>query len=213
MSNEALISDLCANLAPVQRRSSMREVALLMVLGAAELALFWGLGFMRHDMGHMIGSPYMVWRLGSLALLFAITCTTAIRSLSPAASSHRGVVIALSLAIIAMIVGAFVDPGMAGRHTLMERLSPLHGVICSLFIVIFSIPMMGIMSVLMRRGAPTHPEKSALAIGLAAGTWGAFVFAFCCPANDALYVAVWYLVGCATVAALARWFLPRSFRL
>jgi hypothetical protein len=212
MSNDALISDLSANLAPVRRRSVTREVALLVVLGAAELALFVGLGFMRSDMGSLIGSPYMLWKLGSLALLVAVTGATAIRSLSPTASPRRGVAIGLRLALIVMIAGALMDSGVAGQ-TLLQRLSPVHGAICSLCIAIFSLPMVGLMSFLMRRGAPSDPDKSAWAIGLAAGTWGAFVFAFCCPANDPLYVTVWYFAGCATVAALVRWLLPKGFHL
>jgi hypothetical protein len=65
----------------------------------------------------------------------------------------------------------------------------------------------------MRRAAPTHPADSALASGIAASTCGAFIFAFCCPMNDPLYITVWYAVACAVVTAVARWLLPRRFLL
>jgi hypothetical protein len=42
MSNESLIVDLSSNLAPVQRRSMVREGGLVLALGAVELALFLG---------------------------------------------------------------------------------------------------------------------------------------------------------------------------
>jgi hypothetical protein len=72
---------------------------------------------------------------------------------------------------------------------------------------------MAMLALLMRRAAPAHPNASALASGLAASTCGALIFAFCCPMNDPLYIVVWYSAGCAAVTAMARWLLPRRFRL
>ena len=40
MSNDALIRELSADLVPVRRRLVLREAALLLALGAAELGLF-----------------------------------------------------------------------------------------------------------------------------------------------------------------------------
>ncbi|WP_157216176.1 NrsF family protein [Flavisphingomonas formosensis] len=212
MSNDALILDLSARLDPVRRRSARREAALLLALGAIELALFLGLGLMRPDMGRMIGSPYMLWKLGGLAGFVLLSGATALRSFSPPASPRRGLGLAIGFAGAAMVAGLPLGSSFA-NDTLWERLSPVHGLLCSLCIVILSLPMMGMMAVLLRRGAPAHPGGSALAAGLAAGGWGALVFAFCCPANDPLYVVTWYFAGCAAVAALARWILPRGFRL
>ncbi|WP_404712246.1 NrsF family protein [Sphingomonas sp. MMS24-J13] len=212
-STDALILDLSANLAPVRRRHALREGALLLALGTTELVLFLAIGLMRPDMGRMIASPYMLWKLGSLAILAGIGCMVAIRSFSPIARPRRGLVIALSLAGAAAIGGAFVAPPGEIGPTLLDRLAPIHGILCAACIIVLSLPMMAMLAVLMRNAAPTHPRDSALASGFAAGTCGAFVFAFCCPINDPLYIVVWYSVGCATVAAAARWLLPRHFRL
>jgi len=51
-----------------------------------------------------------------------------------------------------------------------------------------------------------------LTAGLAAAGWGAFVFAFACPVDDPLYVAVWYSLGCGAVTLLARLVLPHLTR-
>ena len=213
MSHDALIADLSTDLAPVHRRSVAREAALLAAIGAGELALFLGMGLMRPDMAQAIGTPWLSWKLASLALLAAIGCTTAIRSLNPAISPRRGLRVMLAATGAVLIAGALVDPGSAGQAPLAERVAPLHGMACAVAIIVLSLPMAAAMAVLMRRAAPTNPQASALAIGLAAGSWGAFVFAFCCPANDPLYVALWYLAGCAVVAVIARRLLPRGFRL
>jgi hypothetical protein len=213
MSHDALISELSSGLEPVRRRSALVEASLVLTVGASELAVFLAVGLMRPDMGQAIGTPYMWWKLASLALLVAISWTTALRSLSPVMYPHRGLMLAVLATMLAMLVGFLIDPGVAGDASLARRIEPLHGLGCAVAIVILSLPPAAILAILMRRAAPSHPEGSALAIGLAAGSWGAFVFSFCCPSNDPVYVAVWYGAGCAIVAAAARWLIPRGFRL
>jgi hypothetical protein len=213
MSSDSLIQDLSANLVPVRRRRMLRETGLVLALGAIELALFPGLGMMRPDMGHMAASPYLMWRLGSLAVLAGIACTVAIRSFSPTARPRQGLMLACALAVIAMIGGMFVAPTGVTGHTVLERLDPARGVICAGSIFVLSLPVVVMLGVLMRNAAPTQPKLSAIASGIAAGTVGALVFAFCCPFNDPLYIVVWYSIGCAAVAGAARWCLPRRFRL
>jgi hypothetical protein len=213
MLSDALILDLSANLAPVRRRRPAREIALLLALGGAELALLLGLGAMRPDMARMIATPYMLWKLCGLALLAGVACMGAIRSFAPTVRPRAGLLATLGLAAALMIMGTFVTPGHYGGQPWLERLLPLQGMLCSLSIVVLSLPLMAMLAVLMRRGAPTHPQGSALASGLAASTLGAFIFAFCCRVNDPLYIAVWYSVACAAVTIIARWLLPRRFRL
>ena len=213
MSSDSLILDLSADLTPVRRRRMLREGGLVLAFGAIELALVLGLGLVRPDMGHMAASPHLTWRLGSLAVLAGIACTVAIRSFSPTAQPRRGLMLAFALAVMAIIGGTFVAPTGVSGHTLLERLDPVRGVVCATSIFVLSLPVVAMLSVLMQRAAPTQPRLSAIASGIAAGSVGALVFAFCCPYNDPLYVVVWYAIGCGGVASLARWRLPRRFRL
>ena len=213
MSNDSLIMDLSAQLAPVRRRRMLREAGLVLALGATELALFVGLGMMRPDMSHMAHSPYLLWRVGSLAVLAAIACTVAIRSYTPTTLPRKGLLFACALAVIAIMGGMLVEPAGVSGHTLIERIDPARGIVCAASIFVLSLPVVVMLGVMMRSAAPTHPELSAIASGIAAASVGALVFAFCCPFNDPLYVVVWYSVGCAAVAGVARWCLPRRFRL
>ena len=213
MSNESLIADLSSDLTPVPRRSMLREGGLVLALGAAELMLFLGLGVMRPDMSHMAGSPFLMWRVGSLGLLAVIACVLAIRSFSPTAHPRPGLMLASAIAVAAIVGGAFVTPDGASARALLDRINPTSGILCATWIFALSLPIVALLGALMRRAAPTQPRLSALASGIAAGACGAFVFAFCCPFNDPLYVVVWYTIGCAAVTAVARWCLPRRFRL
>ena len=213
MSYDALIAALSSGLAPVQRRNLVREGALLVALCGMELALFLAMGAMRPDMRHAADSPYLMWRVGSLAFLAVTACAVAIRSFSPAARTRPGLILAGGLAAAAIVAGMFVTPSGAAHRALLDRIDPASGIVCATSIVVLSLPVMALLGALMRRAAPTQPRRSALAAGLAAGTCGAFVFAFCCPFDDPLYAVVWYGIGCGAVTAAARWCLPRRFRL
>lgn len=211
-STDSLILDLSADLAPVKRRSVPHEAVLLVAVGAAELVLLLGAGAMRQDMERVILSPFMIWKIGSLMLLAGVTCAIAMRSFSPPASSRRSLLLAFGLAALAIVAGIFVTAADGGRP-LLDRLSPVHGVLCATSIVVLATPLVVALAALMRRAAPVRPKQSALACGLAAATSGALVFTVCCPMNDPLYIAVWYSVAVTIVAGMARWLLPRRFRL
>ena len=213
MSNDDLIADLSIDLAPVRRRSVWRDASWLAALGAAELAMIAGTGLMRSDMGQLIGSPYMQWKLISLGIVAGIALATALASSSPTTSPRCGLAAALLLAAAAMIVGLFIRPAPTSPLAHDTHLPHSFGPFCALAIVMLSLPILSLLAVQMRRGAPVLPEESALAAGLAAGSWGALVFSLCCPSNDPVYVILWYGAGCALVGAAARWLLPRRFRL
>lgn len=212
-STDALIRTLSADLTPVKRRSVSREAGVLAAIGVAEAGLLLSAGAMRPDMAQMISTPFMVWKIGSLALLAGVTCIVALRSLAPPFNVRRGLRVALALTMLAIVAGTIVTSGMNSGLSLLARLSPAHGLLCATAITVLSLPIMATLAVLMRRAAPVRPQESALACGIAAAASGALIFTICCPTNDPLYVVVWYALGVAAVASIARWLLPRRFRL
>jgi hypothetical protein len=212
-STDALIRDLSADLSPVKRRSVSREVAALLALGAAEFALLLLTAGLRPDMGRVILSPFMAWKIGGLAMLAVVSCAVAVRSFAPPGSSRREFRIVLGAAGLAMIAGVGATPAADAARPLLDRLAPVHGMACAASIVVLSLPFMALLAVLMRRAAPVSPRRSALASGLAAATMGALIFAARCPMNDPLYIIVWYSLGIAAVSAVARWLLPSRYRL
>lgn len=213
MSNSTLIDRLSTDLPPVRQRKPARELSLIVGIGTVEVLLVASAGLIRPDMASSIGSSYMIWKLGTLALLTGAGCMLAIRSFVPTMSPRKGIGILACLALLAIVVGIATVSPPTGSMTLMERLSPRHGVMCAASIIVLSIPIMATLGWLMRRAAPGYPRQSAMACGLAAGTLGALVFALCCRFNDPVYIAVWYSLGVGTVCAAARWLLPRRFRL
>ncbi len=212
MSHETLVDRLASDLAPVRRRSIRGEAAILAALFALELVLFLTVGLMRHDMPHAMDRMSFWWKLASLGLIAAVGAPTALLSFDPARSPRRGLRLILVAVAICLATGWIVDAVREGAPALLARLDWQNGLSCVWKMVALSMPPLVGLGLLMRRGATTDPAASALAVGVTAAAWGAFVFVFACPKDDPFYIAVWYAVGCGVVTLCARVLLPKLTR-
>ncbi len=212
MANDPLIDRLAHDLKPVRRRSAGRDAALLGLLGVAELALFLGLGAARPDMPMAMQHPSFWWKLGSVGLIALVGAAVAVISFDPVRSPRRGLRWLVATVALCLLAGWAVNASRDGWLALATRVNWREGVQCASKIVALSVPAVLGLGLLMRHGAPTDPGGAALASGIAAATWGAFVFVFACPYDDPFYIAVWYAVGCGSVTAFARLALPRLAR-
>ena len=212
MPSDHLVNRLVDDLKPVRRRSAAGDAALLALAGAAELALFLSLGFMRPDMPTAIGRPSFWWKLGSLGIIALVGGRVAVLSFDPTASPRRGLRWLVALVAVCLAAGWFIDAAHAGLPGLLERLHWQDGLGCVAKMAVLSVPAVAGLGLLMRRGAATDVGGTALASGIAAAAWGAFVFVFACPFDDPIYIAVWYAVGCGLVTGFARLALPSLTR-
>lgn len=212
MPNDRLLDELVADLRPVRPRRTGRDLLLLGVIGAIELGLFLLFGAARHDIMIAMKLPSFWWKIGSFGVLTLTAGITAVRSFDPSVSPRKGLRLLPGLVGAALAIGWVIDAAGAGGAALWARLMWRHGVDCIFAMAILSIPAILALGLLMRRGAPTDRKGSAWAVGVAAAAWGAFVFVFNCPHDDPLYVAVWYLAGCAITALIARLVLPLMTR-
>jgi hypothetical protein len=212
MKLDALIEQLAADLAPVRSRRSWVDISIVALVGVIELALLFTLGFARPDMHRMLTLPTMGWRLASLGLISLVSGFFAIRSFDPTCSAQRFVRWLALLIAICLAYGLVMGGMPAGVANMTHRMDWMDGVHCAAKIVLLSIPPLSALAVLGHRGAPTDMRRTPLLIGLAAATWGAFVFVFVCPFNDFLYIVVWYGVGCGIVTLASRFLLPRFVR-
>jgi hypothetical protein len=209
MPSDPFVDRLVADLKPVRRRSAAGDAALLALAGAAELALFLSLGFMRPDMPVAMEQPSFWWKLGSLGIITLLSAAVAVLSFNPVVSPRRGLRWLAALIAASLAAGWLVDAAQAGLPALLERLRWQDGLGCMAKMVALSVPAVVAFGLLMRRGAATDTAGTALASGIAAAAWGAFVFVFACPFDDPLYIAVWYAAGCGLVTGFARLALPR----
>ena len=212
MLTDPLIDRLTTELKPVRRRTAWNDALALVVLCGVEFGLFVVMGMMRFDMPLAMHLPSFWWKLGSLGLIGIVSGTVAILSLDPVRSPRRGLRWIAALIAACLASGWLLDASRDGFSTLISRLDWVDGLQCLYEMVILSVPAIIGLGLLMRRGAPTDRAGTALAAGLTAAAWGAFVFVFACPFDDPLYVAVWYSLGCSAVTLFARFTLPRLTR-
>ncbi|MBA2933176.1 DUF1109 domain-containing protein [Sphingomonas sp. CGMCC 1.13654] len=208
MTSERLLDELASGLTPVRCRSAGRDGLIVGGLAVSELTLFLMMGLARPDMHHAMGEMSFWWKLATLGLLTVLAVTTAVRSFDPAVSPSRGLRWAAALAVIALLIGWGIDASHHASRPLLARLEWREGVNCLAWMVLLSLPMLAALAVLMRRGAPTHRRGSAMAAGLGAAAWGAFVFFFACGHDDPLYIVFWYGLGCVLVGLAGRTLLP-----
>jgi hypothetical protein len=178
------------------------------MLGIVELGLFLAFGLMRPDMPMAMHLPSFWWKLTSLGLIALVSGAIAILSLDPIRSPRRGLRWVFALIALSLATGWVLDAASDGYAALLTRLDWRDGLQCFGKMVALSVPAVIALGLLMRRGAPTDQGGTALAAGLAAAAWGAFVFVFACPFDDPFYVFVWYSLGCGVVALFARITLP-----
>jgi hypothetical protein len=212
MRTESLVERLSQDLHPVKPRSVVREAFLLFVLSIIEVATFVGMGFMRPDMPNAMEASSFWWKLISMGTLAVLGASVALLSVDPVRSPGRGLrwIFVCVTAIFAS--GWLIDAAQGGLANLVTRLDWTQGLQCVWKMVALSIPPAIAFGILMHRGAPTDRPGTALAAGLSAAGWGAFVFVFACPSDDPLYVAVWYTLGCMIVTMLGRAVLLRLSR-
>ena len=213
---DPLIDSLVADLRAVTPRRLPREAALLAGLVVLETLLFLLLRDTRPDMPQAMTTAAFWWKSASLAIVAITAAAAALVSLDPAVTTGRRLSrLWTALAIIApaaLALGWLIDAGASGGTALLARLDWQNGLDCLLNIALLSLPPVLALGVLMRRGAPTRPGRTALAAGLAAAGFGAFIFAFHCDHDDPLYILVWYAGAVALVAGVARLVLPRLTR-
>jgi hypothetical protein len=205
---EQLIDRLANDVKPVHRRAAWSDALALIVLCAVELGLFLGTGMMRPDMPTAMHLPSFWWKLASLSLIGLVSATVTIMSLDPVRSPRRGLRWIAALIAACFLGGWLVDASYDGFPPMESRLYWIDGLECCYTIVVLSVPAVIGLGLLMWRAAPTDHAGTAVAAGLAAAAWGAFVFVFACRFDDPLYVAVWFSLGCGFVTLFARYVLP-----
>ncbi len=206
MRNEFSIDSLLVDLRPVRCRSAWRDAAVLAGVAACELGAWLLLGFGRPDLAEALRQPALRWKLGSLLLLAVLSAATALRSFAPERSARAGLGWSAAIVGLALLIGGALGAAPGSIDDVLARLDWRNGLMCVGKMTALSFTPAIALGMLARRGAPTDLGRTALACGVAAAGWGAFVFAFACPSDDPLYVVAWYLVGCGATALVA-WFL------
>ncbi|MEI6417637.1 MAG: NrsF family protein [Sphingomonadales bacterium] len=207
---DPFIDTLVAELQPVRPRSRWRDLAGLLALLLAELALVVVVLGLAPGMPLAMHTMAFWWKLAGLLALFGLASAALVLELNPAGRLPRFGANLAGLAVLLLLSGWLIDAGQQGD--LVARLMPAEGLHCVRDTLLAGLPMLVLNGWLGRRGAPTQLARTGLAAGLAAAAAGGLAFVLSCPHHDPLYVVVWYGGAMLVLAGLGRLLLPRLLR-
>jgi hypothetical protein len=211
MDTEQLIRTLAADNS--HRPRPVGYVLMLTLLAAAPVSLlifFAELG-VRPDIMTAMRNPFF-------DLKFAVTLALAISSIAVALHLSRpeaslrgfGWFLLIPAGILAACIGG--EMMMPQRVPMVTRLIGSNSKICMTVIPTLSLPLLVAALIGLRHGAPARPALSGAIAGLLSAGFAATLYASHCTDDSPLFVATWYTLATALVAAVGALIGSRMLR-
>ena len=205
-----LIDRLTADLEPKRTLSPWLGRAMIAAIALLTIVALAGLFGMRADF--TAGRPHSIPLMSELVILSAgCAIAAALTAIArPAVGAVRSGWQWAAAALAVLPIAAFVTA--AGNATQRALMFPPDGPFCLVTGTLASVASIALLTLWLRRGAPTSPELAAWMIGISGGAVGALAVGFVCPSDAITHIGVWH-EGIIVIAALAsRIVLPRFLR-
>jgi hypothetical protein len=201
METDQLIRTLAAD--STQRARPVGFVLALALLSAApvSLAMFFAELGVRPDVMTAMRNPFF-------DLKFAVTLALAISAVAVSLHLSRPEVSLKGWAWLLLIPAGFLALGigsemmMPQRLPMMTRLVGSNSKVCMTAIPLMSLPLLAAALVGLRHGAPARPAVAGAVAGLLSAGLAATLYASHCTDDSPLFVATWYTIATALVAAI-----------
>jgi hypothetical protein len=202
MKTDDLIQSLSSDLKPVGRGAAAGRIALGLGAGAVvsvAVMLLW-IG-PRPDLAQAL-STGMFWIKFGYAALAGLILAAAASRLSRPGARLGGLALAIALPFALMGAMGAMRLAMSAREAWHALLMGDSADVCPWRIFVIGLPLLAGAIWAVRGLAPTRLTLAGLMAGGAAGALGALIYGFHCPETAAPFVAIWYTLGMALVAAL-----------
>jgi hypothetical protein len=202
MKTDDLIQRLSGDLKPTPPGGAGWRIALGLGGGAVVstiLMVAW-LG-LRPDLTHAFQTP-MFWIKFTYAAAAGLSLAVATSRLSRPGARLGGLAVAIALPFALMGLMGAMRLAMAAREAWTVLLMGDSADVCPWRIFVIGLPVLAGAVWAVRGLAPTRLTLAGLMAGGAAGAIAALIYGFHCPETAAPFVAVWYTLGMAAVAAL-----------
>jgi hypothetical protein len=209
-SANSLIEGLVEELEPVRALKPKSGLAIVGGLTlVAGLIVATALG-VRDDLMTGMADAMFFLRSGVLLMLGIATAITAVNMARPGVGKlSRGWIWALITAALFPLTAAIMS---AIAMPPVEALRPTEGLKCLTVSGIAALAIGSGLTLWLRRGAPTSPERAGWLVGLAAGALGAAAYNLHCPFNDIYYIGLWFTIPVLLSAIVGRLLVPRLIR-
>lgn len=200
METDQLIRTLAAD---NTREQPVGFTLMLALLAAAPISLLMfvtELGI-RPDVMTAMRNPFFDLKF-AVTLALAVSATAVGLHLSRPEASLRGFGWWLLLPAGILVAAIGGEMMMPQRAPMMTRLVGNNSRACLIAIPTMSLPLLAAALFGLRHGAPSRPALAGAVAGLIAAGLAATVYASHCMDDSPLFVATWYTIGAALVAAI-----------
>ena len=204
-SANSLIEGLVEELEPVRTLKPKSGLAIvgIITLIAATLGV-------RNDLMIGMADEMFFLRSGMLLMLGIATAMTVVNMARPGVGKlSRGWIWALITAALFPLTAAIMS---AINMPPVEALRPMEGLKCLTVSGIAALAIGGGLTLWLRQGAPTSPERAGWLVGIASGALGAAAYNIHCPFNDIYYVGLWFTIPVIVSAIIGRLVVPHLIR-
>ena len=209
-SANSLIEGLVDQLEPVRTlkpKSGLAIVGGLTMIAGIAVATMLGV---RDDLMTGVADEMFFLRSGMLLMLGIATAITVVNMARPGVGKlSRGWIWALITAALFPLTAAIMS---AIAMPPLEALRPMEGLKCLAASGIAALAIGSGLTLWLRRGAPTSPERAGWLVGIASGALGAAAYNLHCPFNDIYYIGLWFTIPVLVSAIVGRLVVPRLIR-
>ena len=201
MDTDQLIRTLAAD--NTHRARPVGFTLMLALLAAAPVSLlmfFTELG-VRSDIMTAMRNPFFDLKF-AVTLALAISAIAVSLHLSRPEASLRGWGWALLIPAGILTAGIGGEMMMPTRLPMMTRLVGNNSKVCMTAIPLMSLPLLAGALIGLRHGAPARPAVAGAVAGLVSAGLAATLYASHCADDSPLFVATWYTLATALVAAI-----------
>ena len=201
MDTDQLIRTLAADNAHQTRPVGMVLALALLAAAPVSVALFLVILGVRPDVMTAMHNPFFDLKF-VVTLALALSALSVGLHLSRPEAGPRGWIwlLLIPLGIVAAGIGS--EMMLPQRLPMMTRLVGHNSRVCLSAIPLISLPLLVAALIGLRHGAPTRPVLSGALAGFLSAGFAATLYAAHCTDDSPLFVATWYTLAAAAVAAI-----------
>jgi hypothetical protein len=201
MQTDQLIRTLAADSMDRERPVGLALALALLSAAPVSVAMFFlGLGI-RPDVMTAMHNPFFDLKF-VVTLALAIPAIIVSLHLSRPEASLRGWAWLLAIPAGLLVAGIAGEMMLPQRLPVMTRLIGSNSRVCLTAIPLISLPLLAAALIGLRHGAPTRPAVAGAIAGMLSAGLAATLYASHCTDDSPLFVATWYTLATALVAAI-----------
>lgn len=177
--------------APVKSGLSRHMTMAFLAGTGLSAALFLSTVGIRPDMASAIETGRVMFKVGLTALFAALACRAVFEVGRPDAAPRRRLRL-LALPLITLIVGVVSELVMVPGGEWMRRMTGGHATFCLFFIPVLSLAPLVAFLLALKNAAPAEPGLAGAVAGASSAGLAAALYAWHCPDDSPLFMAVWY---------------------